>query len=190
MLFSFLYLPLLVSNNNIFMIQQNGEIYALSHFTVSPSSSCSNYWTSAFFYTKIKIKLGTKVKSFNQHFSYTKIKTRKGTKVKLHINIRNKLQMLCAMRRYSQMKGGKGKIFMQQHEALYTYYHGNPPSSPSQIKMVCKGTILHSDICENIVEVTTSKKNNAITEFVLRKDLHHNPTRRFRTTREIHFHDL
>ena len=115
------------------------------------------------------------------------MKVKKGGKVKLPIAIRNELRMLCAMRGYSIMKGGKGKTLMQHHDSLFAFYHGKPPSRPSQINMLAKGSYCYSELYECNQRVATSKKDDTdrITELVLKKELHRDASRRFRATKEI-----
>ena len=100
--------------------------------------------------------------------------------------------MLCAMRGYSHMKGGKGKMNMQQHDTLFVYFHGRPPSRPSQIKMLCDGGVSYSAIYDSIQRVATSKKDTVqcITDLVLKWELHRDGTRKFRATKEINNDDL
>ena len=117
---------------------------------------------------------------------------KKTSKVKLPFNIRNELRMLCAMKGYSSMKGGKGKTLMQQYDTLYAYYHGKEPSRPSQIKILCSGGYGYGDLYDSIQKVATSKSASTETteELVLKKDLHRDPTRVFRAKKEINYLDL
>ena len=50
--------------------------------------------------------------------------------------IRNELRMVCALKGYSHMRGGKGKTLRQQNDFMYTFYHGKEPSRPSQINLL------------------------------------------------------
>ena len=120
------------------------------------------------------------------------MKMKKTSKVKLPFNIRNELRMLCAMKGYSSMKGGKGKTLMQQYDTLYAYYHGKEPSRPSQIKILCSGGYGYGDLYDSIQKVATSKSASTETteELVLKKDLHRDPTRVFRAKKEINYLDL
>ena len=113
------------------------------------------------------------------------MKTKKGTKVRLPTSIRNELQIVCAMRGYSHIKGGKGKTLMQQYDALYTYYHGKQPSRPSQIEILCEGTLKYSDLYDSVIKPTTSKTNEKITELVLKKTFHCDATRRLCSGKDI-----
>ena len=90
------------------------------------------------------------------------------------------------------MKGGKGKTNMQQHDTLFAYFHGKPPSRPSQIKMLCDGGVSYSAIYDSIQRVVTSKKDTVqcITDLVLKWELHRDGTRKFRATKEINNDDL
>ena len=113
--------------------------------------------------------------------NHPKMKTKKTDKVKSPLNIRNELRMLCAMKGYSNMKGSKGKTLMQQHDALYIFYHGKVPSRSSQIKILCSGGYGYRDIYDSVRKVATSKNDTVDTmeELVLKKDLHGDPARVF-----------
>ena len=117
---------------------------------------------------------------------------KKAAKVKITHAIRNELRMLCALRGYSNLKCGKGKTLVQQHDALYAYYHGQPPSRPSQIKMLCEGNYLYRDLYDAKQKISTSKKDTeaSTTELVLKKTLHCDTNRVYRATKEITYSDL
>ena len=120
------------------------------------------------------------------------MKSKKAGKVKLPFHIRSELRMLCAMKGYSSMKGGKGKTLMQQHDALFAYYHGKAPSRPSQIKLLCSGGYGFEDLYDSKQKMATSKSDNTVTteELILKKELHRDPVRTFRATKEINAIDL
>ena len=85
------------------------------------------------------------------------------------------------------MKQGKGKMVMQQHDTMYQYYHGKPPSRPSQIKMLCDGVYSYRELYDAKQNISTSKNDSqgTTTELILKKSLHCDSTRVFRATKEI-----
>ena len=76
---------------------------------------------------------------------------------KLPSSIRNELRMSCALRGHSLMKGGKGKTIKQQVDFMNVFYHGKEPSRPSQIKLLCSGTLHYSALYEVEQRISTSK---------------------------------
>jgi len=81
---------------------------------------------------------------------------------------------------------------MQQHDALFAYYHGKAPSRPSQIKLLCSGGYGFEDLYDSKQKMATSKSDNTVTteELILKKELHRDPVRTFRATKEINAIDL
>ena len=111
---------------------------------------------------------------------------------KLPSSIRNELRMLCALRGHSLMKGGKGKTIKQQVDFMNVFHHGKEPSRPSQIKLLCSGTLHCSALYEVEQRISTSKADDSVstTDLALKKILHRHPTRKFRSTKEINVLDL
>ena len=82
---------------------------------------------------------------------------------------------------------------MQQHDSMFAYFHGKPPTRPSQIKLLAEGsTSQYRELYESIQNVATSKKDDSgtTTELLIKKTLYRDPVRTFRAGKEINYLDL
>jgi len=79
---------------------------------------------------------------------------------------------------------------MQQHDAMFAFYNGKPPTCLSQIKLLAEGTTQHyRKLYESVQKLATSKKNDiaTTTELQLKKSLHRDPLRTYRAGKEINY---
>ena len=75
---------------------------------------------------------------------------------------------------------------------MNVFCHGKEPSRPSQIKLLCSGTLHCSALYEVEQRISISKADDSVstTDLALKKMLHRHPTRKFRSTKEINVQDL
>ena len=72
--------------------------------------------------------------------------------------IRNELQMCCALRAASAMRQGSALTSLKQHKFLNNFFHVQPNKSPSQICMLAEGMSPYDDLYSSkSVSITTSK---------------------------------
>ena len=50
--------------------------------------------------------------------------------------VRNDLPTACALKGFIELRSGKSKRVIEQHNQMARFYHGKPPKYPSQIKLL------------------------------------------------------
>jgi hypothetical protein len=83
----------------------------------------------------------------------------KGRKVPKRIH--DELRMTIALKVYSSIREGSRKTLKQQMDLLYQFFHGQEPTHPSQLKMLCNGSYLYSDVYKSSSKVVTTKSSTA-----------------------------
>ena len=70
------------------------------------------------------------------------------------------LRMTCALRSYSDMKCGKAKRLTEQYSAMSKFYHGRPPTFPSQIQLLSEGHSIYRELYEDVTTTSMNKNDN------------------------------
>ena len=83
----------------------------------------------------------------------------KGNKVPK--TIRDELRMAVALKGYSSIREGSGKTLKQQMDSLYQFFHGQEPTHPSQLRLLCNGGYPYSEFYESSSKVATKKSSTA-----------------------------
>ena len=65
--------------------------------------------------------------------------------------IRDELRMTAAMRCYSILRTSGSKSLTAQYDYMSSLFHGDDPSIPSNIKLLCEGSYVYKDLYD-IVE--------------------------------------
>jgi hypothetical protein len=93
-------------------------------------------------------------------------------------SIRQELRMTCALRGFSALRQGDGKILLKQYEFLERFYHGHNNKSPSQIQMLAEGVPPYSDMYDSkSVTIVSHKSKGGKTRQVVKKYLKENLSR-------------
>ena len=91
--------------------------------------------------------------------------------IKLPKSIRDELRMMIALRGYSHMKCGEGRNTKQQEGIMYTFFHGNPPSRPSQVKMLANGEGPYSELYDYSTKLVVDKTTMVSSKLNLKPSL-------------------
>jgi hypothetical protein len=83
----------------------------------------------------------------------------KGSKVPK--TIRDELRMAIALKGYSSIREGSGKTLKQQMDLLYQFFHGQEPTHPSQLRLLCNGGYPYNEFYESSSKVATKKSSTA-----------------------------
>ena len=81
----------------------------------------------------------------------------------LQKEIRDELRMSAALRCYSIMRSGNAKSLQMQYETMSNLFHGDEPSTSSNIKMLCDGSYIYRDLfdLEESTDAITSKSSQS-----------------------------
>ncbi len=80
---------------------------------------------------------------------------------KIPKSIRDELKMCIVLKGYSSIREGSGKTLKQQMDTLYQFFHGEEPTHPSQLKLLCNGGYPYNEFYESISKVATTKSSSA-----------------------------
>ena len=113
----------------------------------------------------------------------------------LQKELRDELRTTAAMCCYSLMRSGKAKSVTAQYEYMSSLYHGEEPSIPSNIKMLCDGSYIYKDLYDVVdSDSITSKSDDAVAGsrdiFSLKSSLTRDDSRTYYTNRDILVADL
>ena len=109
--------------------------------------------------------------------------------------IRDELRLTVAMRCYSVLRSGNAKSLNAQYEHMSALYHGNEPSIPSNLKMMCDGCYLYKELFDLVEgDTVTSKCDVADADsqstFSLKVSLTRDTSRTYIAGRDIIVRDL
>ena len=109
--------------------------------------------------------------------------------------VRDELRLTVAMRCYSIMRSGSAKSLNAQYEHMSALYHGNEPSIPSNIKMMCDGCYLYKELFDVVEGGTITSKCDDVdatsqSTFSLKISLTRDTSRTYIAGRDILVHDL
>ena len=72
--------------------------------------------------------------------------------------IRDELRLTAAMRCYSSLRSSGSKSLNAQYDYMSSLYHGDEPSIPSNIQMLCDGTYVFKELYDVVEESSYSLK--------------------------------
>lgn len=106
--------------------------------------------------------------------------------------IRDELRMTCALKGYSNIKCGKSKKLVDQHDELYDFFHGKMPMKPSQIGLLSSASLNYKDMFEEENVVITSKKTttSSVVKYCLKTSLSRDQSRKYYVGEDILAPDL
>ena len=98
--------------------------------------------------------------------------------------VRDELRMTAAMRCYSLLRSGGSKSLNSQYDYMSSLYHGDEPSIPSNIKMLCDGSFVYKELYdiagdEAVVSKSSSDDSDSRTNLSLKVSLSRNKSRMF-----------
>ena len=73
-------------------------------------------------------------------------------------HIRDELRLTCALKAYSELKIGKSMRLPDQYAAMDTFFHGNTPPHPPQIKLLSEAHMNYSALYEEVNVTVKTKK--------------------------------
>ena len=98
--------------------------------------------------------------------------------------VRDELRMTAAMRCYSLLRSGGSKSLNSQYDYMSSLYHGDEPSIPSNIKMLCDGSFVYKELYdiagdEAVVSKSSCDDSDSRTNLSLKVSLSRNKSRMF-----------
>ena len=98
--------------------------------------------------------------------------------------------MIVALRGYSHIKCGEGRTTKQQESIMYSYFHGNPPTRPSQLKMLTHGEGQYSDLYDYSTKTVVDKHTSVSSRLYLKSSLTMDDTFNYLSKIDINSEDL
>ena len=113
----------------------------------------------------------------------------------LNKEVRDELRMTAAMRCYSLLRSGGSKSLNSQYDYMSSLYHGDEPSIPSNIKMLCDGSFVYKELYdiagdEAVVSKSSCDDSDSRTNLSLKVSLSRNKSRMFFVGTDILRSDL
>ena len=101
--------------------------------------------------------------------------------------------MLCyAMKAHNTLSLGKPKRVKDQYKGMATFFHGNPPNHPSQIKLLCSVSCARKRIFDKTSSIATKKKDNpsSASSITLKNELSRDKKRTHHSETDVNSLDL